>query len=132
MQTKQTGHVKQPTNDIGSTLITKIERSGDDIVIPLTDEICNSLGWHAGDEIIAVCNPDGTIVFSRVDCNRAILSTARLINQEANARLIAAAPDLLDALIKVVSVYDDNHVGAIVGMSFDKARAAITKATAQQ
>lgn len=125
MQTKQSNHVKQPTNDTGSTLITKIERSGDDIVIPLTDEICNSLGWHVGDEIIAVCNPDGTIVFSRVDCNRAIPSTARLINQEA-------VPDLLDALIKVVSVYDNNHVGEIVGMSFDKARAAITKATAQQ
>ena len=131
MQTKQTGHVKQPTNDIGSTLITKIERSGDDIVIPLTDEICNSLGWHAGDEIIAVCNPDGTIVFSRVDCNRAILSTARLINQEANARLIAAAPELLDALKGMLEVFGDEF-GMGNSSVCDDARAAITKATTQQ
>jgi hypothetical protein len=47
----------------------------------------------------------------------------------ADAQLIAAAPDLLDALRQVVAVYDGNHVGHIVGMSFDKARAAIAKAT---
>lgn len=43
---------------------------------------------------------------------------------EANARLIAAAPDLLKALIGVVAVADRATV------EFDRARAAIAKATA--
>jgi hypothetical protein len=41
----------------------------------------------------------------------------------ANAHLIAAAPDLLEALLAVVSVADRATV------EFDKARAAIKKAT---
>jgi hypothetical protein len=44
---------------------------------------------------------------------------------EEDARLIAAAPDLLEALIAVVSVADR------ATDEFDKARAAIAKATAQ-
>ena len=44
---------------------------------------------------------------------------------EANARLIAAAPDLLAALVGVVRVADRATV------EFDAARAAIAKATAQ-
>lgn len=45
---------------------------------------------------------------------------------KANARLIAAAPDLLEALIGVVRVADRATV------EFDAARAAIAKATAHQ
>lgn len=41
----------------------------------------------------------------------------------ANARLISAAPDLLEALISVVSVADRKTT------EFDRARAAIAKAT---
>jgi hypothetical protein len=43
--------------------------------------------------------------------------------QDAYGRILAAAPDLLDALIKVVAVADRRTV------EFDAARAAITKAT---
>lgn len=45
---------------------------------------------------------------------------------EANARLIAAAPDLLEALIGVVRVADR------ATDEFDAARAAIRKATGEQ
>lgn len=44
---------------------------------------------------------------------------------EANARLIAAAPELLAALIQVVAVADRKTV------EFDAARAAIAKATGE-
>ena len=42
---------------------------------------------------------------------------------EANAKLIAAAPDLLEALIEVVRISDRNHE------AWGKAKAAINKAT---
>ena len=42
---------------------------------------------------------------------------------EANAKLIAAAPDLLEALIEVVRISDRKHD------AWDKAKAAILKAT---
>jgi hypothetical protein len=42
---------------------------------------------------------------------------------EANAKLIAAAPDLLEALIEVVRISDRKHD------AWDKAKAAIKKAT---
>jgi len=45
------------------------------------------------------------------------------VDSAANARLMAAAPDLLDALKAVVSVADRKTV------EFDMARAAIAKAT---
>lgn len=51
--------------------------------------------------------------------------------QEANARLIAAAPDLLEALEKIVAVADStpfNPVGFVIGHIVNDARAAITKA----
>lgn len=44
------------------------------------------------------------------------------LTTEANARLIAAAPDLLEALILVVAIADRQTV------EFDKARAAIAEA----
>ena len=44
----------------------------------------------------------------------------------ANARLIAAAPDLLDALIEIVSA-DDAH--ELTQKHIESARAAITRAT---
>ncbi|WP_419204216.1 hypothetical protein [Bordetella trematum] len=47
-------------------------------------------------------------------------------NTEANARLIAAAPELLQALIDVVRVADRATV------EFDAARAAIAKATGKR
>lgn len=60
----------------------------------------------AGGHIVANVNPDS--------------------RQDANARLIAAAPDLLAALEAVVFISDRKHD------AWDKARAAIAKAKGQQ
>jgi len=46
--------------------------------------------------------------------------------QIANARLIAAAPDLLEALKNLVAIYDDEF--GIVAPEMDAARAALSKA----
>jgi hypothetical protein len=51
-------------------------------------------------------------------------------DQNSTAALFAAAPELLAALREVVAVYDKNITGYFVGQAFDKARAAIAKATA--
>lgn len=48
--------------------------------------------------------------------------------QEANARLIAASPDLLEALAEIVSAADGGCWNQL-DPSFSKARAAIAKAT---
>lgn len=53
--------------------------------------------------------------------------------QEANARLIAAAPDLLEALRKVVALWDHHasaHGDGIIYPLHEAARAAIAKAEA--
>ena len=50
---------------------------------------------------------------------------------EANARLIAAAPDLLEALKEIVDAADGAGWGQL-DPSFKKARAAIAKATGEQ
>lgn len=71
---------------------------------------------------------NGSLTFFGEDGNRAILSTARLINQEANARLIAAAPCLLDALKGMLEVFGDEF-GMGDSSVCDDARAAISKAT---
>ena len=47
----------------------------------------------------------------------------------ANARLIAAAPDMLEALRGVVSEYDNPDNGRTLRWAVDDARDAITKAT---
>lgn len=57
-----------------------------------------------------------------VDASYAV-TLASLERTEANARLISAAPELLEALKAVLSVADRKTV------EFDKARAAIAKAT---
>jgi hypothetical protein len=43
-------------------------------------------------------------------------------NSEANAKLIAAAPELLEALQEIIAITDRNHI------AWDKAKAAIKKA----
>jgi len=47
---------------------------------------------------------------------------------EANARLIAAAPDLLTALRELVAVYDCGHVPDI-GAAIERSRVTIDEAT---
>lgn len=52
---------------------------------------------------------------------------AERAEQEANARLMAAAPELLEALEEMLSAWDEGP--AYGAASADKARAAIAKAT---
>ena len=55
-------------------------------------------------------------------------------NRRENARLIAAAPDLLAALTKLVATWDANHIPSALddlsppNLSIEAARAAINKA----
>lgn len=49
--------------------------------------------------------------------------------REANARLIAAAPELLEALRAVLDEIDENECGQSLSVRIGKARAAIAKAT---
>jgi hypothetical protein len=64
-----------------------------------------------------ICGPDG----EQVRVHGMTLSSSD--EAKANANLIAAAPELLEALIAVVSIADRATV------EFDKAHAAIAKAT---
>ncbi len=50
--------------------------------------------------------------------------------REANARLMAAAPDLLEALQDIVSFWDEHVPTDCINDMHKKARAAIAKATA--
>ena len=53
-----------------------------------------------------------------------------LVNLEANSRLIAAAPDLLDALKTIIEVIGNTEYGEIDRkLAVKDARAAIAKAT---
>ena len=56
---------------------------------------------------------------------------AEIVHGEANARLIAAAPELLEALKAIVDEQDARQGYASV-QSYDAARAAIAKATGGQ
>lgn len=69
--------------------------------------------YHAGKSAYAIYESDGRRICTIND---------QFIGQESIARLIAAAPDLLAALEKVVAVADRNTD------EFNAARAAITKA----
>jgi hypothetical protein len=51
-----------------------------------------------------------------------------LPNAAANARLIAAAPELLAALEDLLGEFDENEVGAGTSVRIGKARAAIARA----
>lgn len=55
------------------------------------------------------------------------LAVASQGNEEVNARLIAAAPDLLEALIATSAVLA--ALGQTMGGAYEQARAAIAKAT---
>ena len=52
---------------------------------------------------------NGSLTFFGENGNRVILSAARLINQEANARLIAAAPELLAALQSIAEYWNQDR-----------------------
>lgn len=54
---------------------------------------------------------------------------AEIVHGEANARLIAAAPDLLEALKKLCEDIEEAGATPLDRPAYYKARAAITKAT---
>lgn len=54
--------------------------------------------------------------------------SCKFFDQEANARLIAAAPELLEALVDLVAFYPLDSTDAVI----TSARAAIKKATGDQ
>jgi biotin carboxylase len=52
------------------------------------------------------------------------------VAKEANARLIAAAPDLLKTLEMMVTAFNQDHIDPMVAFAtIEKARTAIAKAT---
>ena len=82
-----------------------------------TDGITRGIrGWH-GPEMVNVINWNG-------------ISRATSVTGQANARLIAAAPDLLEALQWVVLRTEEG--GYPDGKCLEEARAAIAKATGEQ
>jgi len=58
-----------------------------------------------------------------------IIPTQEQQEYEANAKLIAAAPDLLVALERLVSRVEENGYHTSFTMAFEKAKSAIKKAT---
>lgn len=73
---------------------------------------------------VGVKDSDGYSVCSTGN-NRAVIGDERA----ANLRLIAAAPDLLDALRRVLRHIPDDAGGASLSDDVHRARAAIAKAT---
>lgn len=69
-------------------------------------------------------SPKGAYVMTHEKKNTAFVMEA---NRSANASLIAAAPELLDALQTMLAAVDADRIPGI-GLATDKARAAIAKA----
>jgi hypothetical protein len=88
-------------------------------------------GYASGESSVELaCLPHDT--FDAIEIMCALGSRASLAEHEANARLIAAAPDLLEALEAV----RDNNRGGVTGQrareAWVKANAAIAKALGQE
>ena len=65
------------------------------------------------------------------DGDKAVCSVSLIIERHANARLIAAAPELLETLESVVKVCDDLGRDGVFSHVMAQARAAIAKATGE-
>ena len=61
-------------------------------------------------------------ITSNIVCESPMSYIGSMANWEANAKLIAAAPELLEALQEVIKISDRNHI------AWDKAKEAIKKA----
>lgn len=86
--------------------------------LPLSSPAQRTPGPWRVDKFGVVVGPRGIAV---ADCNILHIRRGEEENRK-NARLVAAAPDLLDALKAVVAIADRKTV------EFDRARAAIAKA----
>lgn len=69
-----------------------------------------------------IANKEWEIAHIRFDCD----------GSEANARLISAAPDLLEALSEMVSMMDSGEEHGTGSQWHTKAKAAIAKAKGEQ
>jgi len=87
-------------------------------------------GW-----VTIIGNIDGEYIDGKPECTYDVICVCedeygeRLPNVSANARLIAASPDLLTALQMLVADFGDYPASERPCLAFDKARAAIAKAT---
>jgi len=89
--------------------------------------------WMIG-ERVKTARLDNALMIRPADhCNYEYGATAIIGTSEANARLIAAAPDLLDALQSMVDAYQTHFdVMPVAWQTCDNiARAAIAKATGE-
>lgn len=89
--------------------------------------------WHLEDGLIVAIRNNVPVPVAEPRYVAAPIdhSQTRVRNEEAaNARLISAAPDLLDALAGMLSDYAEH--GEIKNGSMQEARAAIAKATGGQ
>lgn len=68
-----------------------------------------------------------TCAWTPKHCGNGVIETYR----EANARLIAAAPELLEALIAITTVRCDGMDPTPINEAYEKADAAIAKATGE-
>ena len=82
--------------------------------------------WQAQDYWIIGCVEDSWDIMAGADtaCPKRV---AKVFTSEADARLIAAAPELLEALKNLYTATPDNEGGEL-GRACMKARAAIAKA----
>jgi hypothetical protein len=90
--------------------------------------------WRVGDAAHTIFGPkqsDGSLAVTIAS----VAGNARMEDYRANARLIAAAPDLLAALKDItakLASYEKFPDGSGNTATFDKARAAIAKAEGKQ
>lgn len=82
-------------------------------------KIDSTVGGSLGDKVTA---SDGLTV-----CRTSLERSPE--HREANARLIAAAPDFLEAAKSVVLAWENDEIGQLDEMEIDKLRAAIELAT---
>ena len=80
-------------------------------------------------------NTNGSFDLAGEDGQKVILCNGRLINQEANLRLIAAAPALLDALrdceARLALLVGSGCSKMLDAVAAEKARSAIAQATGE-
>jgi len=50
-------------------MIVQIENDGDDLILPLGEDLCKELGWSVGDTLLWTDNHDGTFTLSKSQCS---------------------------------------------------------------
>jgi hypothetical protein len=92
--------------------------------------------WYVRSGMTQMCGPGSTLARLRPAGNEGmfwwLFSDAALGNAEADARLIAAAPELLEALQAMVKTWEEGFNYSDAQNEIGNARAAIAKATGEQ